>query len=211
MLLIKGGLKMKKVLFIWGLLLLTVILSACGGAGANDYPVPDELVNSSEPGKEDFKSQFGLKIGETGYVVDVPNKTALAITLNEVKILDEFEGDSPSADRFYVLGNFTVSNFGENFISNFQMEYPYLARTSAADKIADGSLTNSNDLIGSGSSMKRYDTIINSEALHPGEEMTGDMLITAEEKNDSYLIWFGYQGYSNDITFEFAASEAKTE
>ena len=200
---------LRKSLFISGLLLLFLFLSACSGAGANDYPVPEELVNNSEPGREDFKDQFGLKIGETGYVVDVPNQTALSITLNEVKILDEFEGDSPSADRFYILGNFTVSNFGENVISNFQMEYPYPARASDADKIADGTLTSRSDLIGSGSSMKRYDTIINSEALHPGEEMTGDMLLTVEEENDSYLIWFGYQGYSNDITFEFAASEAK--
>lgn len=201
---------MKKIKIFSGLIIFVSFLSACGGTTASNFPVPEELLSNSEPGHEQIKDQYGLGIGETGYTYDVSHQTILEITLNEVKILDEFEGDSPSANRFYILGNFTVVNHDEeNFLSNFGIEYPYIARVSDADKIADGSLTKRRDLIGAGSSMKRFDTIINSEALHPGEEMTGDMLLTAEEENDSYLIWFGYKGYSNDITFEFAASEAK--
>lgn len=202
---------MKKSIFISILTLFILVLSACGSNEADDYPVPEELVISSEPGQEEFEDQLGLEMGETGYVVDVPNKTTLAVTLNEVTILDEFEGDVPSGDRFYMLGNFTISNFGENMIANHQMGYPSLADPADADRIADGSLTARNDLAGDGASMQRFDTQIDAETLEPGEEVTGDILMIVEKDLDSYLIWFGYQGYSNDITFEIAASEAKTE
>lgn len=201
---------MKKSVYLLIFISFLVLLSACGDS-ASDYPVPEELVISDELGQEEFEDQFGLAMGETGYVVDVPNQAALAVTLNEVTLLNEFEGEAPSNGPYFMLANFTISNFGENFIADHQMEYPVLADPADADTIASGSKPGRRDLAGYGASMYRFDTKIDADALHPEEELTGDILISVEEDLDNYLVWFGFEGYSNSITFEIAQSEAKRE
>lgn len=202
---------MKKKISLLVFMILLTLLAACGGESPDDYPVPEELVISKEPGREEFKDQFNLAMGETGYVVDVPNKTPLSVTLNEVKLLEEFQGEKSSLGPYFMLANVTVSNFGENFIAEHQMEYPVLATLDQASILSDGDRPGRRELAGYGQAMYRYDTKIDNESFKQGGEYTGDILLSVEQDLDSYLLWFGFQGYSNNITFEIAKSEMKIE
>jgi hypothetical protein len=200
-----------------GVILLTLvvlILSACGdaeGSKGGDYPVPEELIISSEPGMESFEDQFGLQIGETAYLAEVRNQTGLAITLNEVTLTDEVGGDSHHDDRFYMIANVTVSNFGENLIASDRLEYPMLADASDAEVLEAGDDLSRNELFGVGVKPPAHDERIDRETINPGDEVTGDFIISVDEELEEYLIWFGYQGFSNDATFEFSANEAKVD
>lgn len=193
-----------------GLFLLISLLAACGSDDAisSDYPVPEELVNNSEPGMEDFEDQHGLKIGETGYLVEIAHRTVFSVTLNEVAIVEEYGGVSFNDERIFMVGNFTISNFGENAISKQGLEFPVLAKVSDVSRIEDGTGLSRQELLGFGAGTSP-ESRIDMESIEPGDEVTGDIAMVIEEEAEEYVIWFGYQGYNNNVTFEVSASEAK--
>lgn len=197
--------------------LLAIILGllvACGSESAS-VPVPKELIENADTNPIEIKDQYELSIGDTGYTVDFGNKNILEITLNSVEVVDEIEGDAAAnnanPERVYVVANFTVKNHGEIGISKSGLEYPVLVDGNNLAQIQNNQVTHRNDLIGIGDRIKIFeDAFFDLGPIEPGEELTGNMLITADRRADSYILYFGYnRDYLNKLTWHFTAEEAE--
>src|SRR5690625_3040364 len=152
--------------------------------------------------------QAVLILGETGYLVEIAHRTVFSVTLNEVAIVEEYGGVSFNDERIFMVVNFTISNFGENAISKQGLEFPVLAKVSDVSRIEDGTGLSRQELLGFGAGTSP-ESRIDMESIEPGDEVTGDIAMVIEEEAEEYVIWFGYQGYNNNVTFEVSASEAK--
>lgn len=202
---------MKRNFLILGIItIIATLLIGCGAASA----VPKDLIENADTEPIEIKDQYELKIGDTGYTVDIGNKNILEITLNSVKVVDEIDGDAAASrahpDRVYVLANFTVKNHGEIGISKQGVEYPVLVDGDNLAQIKNDAVTGRSDLIGIANRIKLFkDAFFDLGTIEPGEELTGEMLINADHRSDSYILYFGYKrDYLNKLTFHFTADEA---
>ncbi|MFD2046157.1 hypothetical protein ACFSTA_11760 [Ornithinibacillus salinisoli] len=192
------------------LLIILCLLVSCSGGGA----VPKELIEDAESDPIEIKDQYELKIGESGFTVDRRNRNVLEFTLNSVKVADEINGKQAASDkdpeRVYVIANFTAKNHGEIGISTQGIEYPVLVDGSDLGNIKNDAVTHRNDLLGIGDRITQFDSSFNEVGpLEPGDERTGDVLIAADHRSDSYIIYFGYDmEYRNKLTWHFDAEEA---
>lgn len=203
---------MNRRLIVSLFLTISILLIGCGNAKS---AVPKDLIENDEVEPIEIKDQYELKIGETGYTVDIGNKNILEITLNSVKVVDEINGESPASnqhpDRMHVLANFTVKNHGEIGISKSGVDYPVLVEGSKLGQIKNDAVTHRSDLIGIGNRITQFENaFFNLGTIEPGEELTGDMLIDADHRADSYILYFGFErDYLNKLTWHFTAEEAE--
>ncbi|MBC5637337.1 hypothetical protein H8S33_11025 [Ornithinibacillus sp. BX22] len=202
----------RKFLIFPLLIFILCLLASCGSGSA---PVPEELIENPDSEPIEIKDQYELSIGETGYTVDLGNKNILEITLNSVGIVDEINGETAASnshpERVYVVANFTVKNHGEIGISKSGLEYPVLVDGNNLAHIQNNQVTHRNDLIGIGDRIKLFeDAFFDLGPIEPGEELTGNMLIVADRRADSYILYFGYdRDYLNKLTWHFTAEEAE--
>ncbi|TQS74628.1 hypothetical protein DX933_11880 [Ornithinibacillus gellani] len=191
------------------LIFIAIVLAACSNSDKKETkksPVPEELIADANSDPIEIKDQFGLQIGETGFIVDVKNRNILEITLNSVSLRDELNGQKEN----YVLGNFTIKNHGEVDIPRQGVEYPVLVDGSKADALKNGEITKRQDLLGMGSKISQFDGSMNEgDTIPTGKEKTGDILMIADEKTDQYIIYFGYEYYLNKVSWEFNAQDAE--
>ncbi|MUK87039.1 hypothetical protein GMD78_01305 [Ornithinibacillus sp. L9] len=202
---------MKRKVSIFNMfLIVSCLLIACSGGG----PVPDELIENADSDPIEIKDQYELKIGESGFTVDRRNRNILEFTLNSVEIADEINGKEAASEkdpeRVYVIANFTAKNHGEIGISTQGIEYPVLVNGSDLGKIKNDAVTHRSDLLGIGDRITQFESSFNEVGpLEPGDERTGDVLIAADHRSDSYIIYFGYDmEYRNKLTWHFDAGEA---
>lgn len=183
------------------------------------YEVPEELmitedIEALNPDMEsaDLEDQYGLSIGETGYAVAITHYGVLELTLNSVELTDEYKGEETNQyhdDATFVIADYTLRNLGVRSLSTQQFDYPVVADAAMADKLEKGDRLGRDELLGMGDSMSMLEGDMSTIPVEPGEEVDGIIKMYAEEQADRYMIFFGYQDYTNNVTWEFDADEAK--
>ncbi|MEK4563618.1 DUF4352 domain-containing protein [Alkalihalobacillus sp. FSL R5-0424] len=192
------------------IILLSLFLFACNSTGPTSEQSEEtnqsETINSTredestedKPSEETDTDQLDLGVGDTGDVHSTIG--SYSITVNEVEILDEVEGEMSELD-YFIRVNYTVKNIGDEEIdareaidtmesvhdlerSGFRDRSPYIDEIDGID----GSLS-------------------------PGESITGDTVYDAYESEENYLrITEGLVGsgaVENQIRFTFHKSEAE--
>lgn len=145
---------------------------------------------------ENYDDQLGLAIGDTGQLTS--NTGTFEITVNDVEILDEFEGE-PSALDLLVLFDITLENTGnESF--------------DADDTVNSLELSESEET--GGSSQVYLDELDGIEGdLAPGDSISGEMLFDAVEADAYYLKITGgliaSGAVHNEVMWSFERSEAE--
>lgn len=159
---------------------------------AKEDVVTDE--NSSEEASEDEESeaddgisignhQEGLKIGDTGSVVD-NDENRYDVTLNSVTFKDSVAGLEPNGETF-VVANITVENTGDNSFDAVNMYNPGFGpkggiETTLNDVFMDAGTEVDEDLL--------------EGEIAPGESVTGDHIFEIGEMSDQYLFIIGGSG-----------------
>ncbi|MEY8749539.1 hypothetical protein [Alkalicoccobacillus gibsonii] len=142
--------------------------------------------------------QLDLGVGDTGEVHSTIG--GYSITVNEVKILDEVEGEMSELD-YFIRVNYTIGNIGDDEID---------AR-EAIDTMESGHDLERSGFRDRSPYIDEIDGIDGS--LSPDESITGDTVYDAYESEENYLrITEGLVGsgaVENQLRFTFQKSEAE--
>jgi len=181
----------------------SMLLIACSGNDTNaennaqDDPesesettdIPEELILDANADPIELENQMELEIGDTGYTVAFLSDQALAITLNGVEKTHKFGQETREGDDFYLIGDFTFQNLGDD---NLTVEEPDAAKVSDTEAIENDEFTSKEEMVGIGAFPNP-----NPMTLEPGEEVDQKLGLAMTGTSSDYMVFFGLDDGSN--------------
>ncbi|WP_102272015.1 hypothetical protein [Cytobacillus massiliigabonensis] len=220
---------MKKIIVLFAATIISAgILTACSSDSTDKEeakPIKVEMNNEEEKGEDvqvsgenkentetddtkkeekadttigDFKDQMDLNIGDTGQAESTLGK--YQITVNNVRMENEINGESPDVDHFFVV-EFTVKNIGESNIDAIET----IGTLELTDDLEGGGRGEYNDFYPPSNPLKG--------AIEPEQSITGEVVFQGFD-SDKYFIrtnsgLIAAGAVKNKTTWTFDKSEAQ--
>lgn len=141
-----------------------------------------------------------------------------AVTLNSVEKTQDLGEETREGDEFYLIGDFTFENLGDE---SFKIEKPNAAKGSDESAIENDELDSKGDLLGIGSWFLDENGKIdvdgnptNTSSVDPGEKKSQKIAINMRGSADEYMIVFGFfdgknKYYQNKVAWTFDPDEVE--